>query len=333
MSGRKYYCFCDSNCKFETMTKEQILAAIAQAAETGLVFDPDAAIISRVQEGNSGRYVTFWVGTQAQYNALAEKEETCIYVITDSTKDADLVATVERAVSAAEEAVAEAANKAPYGLTEEIVEAWDEAELDTFLSRAYSEMGNNKVKFVTICPSYNIFGGIPTLAIIHKGYSNGMMSVYATATFISHGGYGGQRWYKSCENGKWSVLEWENPPMIAGVEYRTTERHNGKPVYTQLVDCDYMPNKSVKNNPDVYYGADPVENMVHKNDIVYMYAYACNDDEDGAGDFSIFPNISGGTNINADVWYDWTLGIVARTQSDMSNYKLMVVLKYTYDHY
>lgn len=25
--------------------------------------------------------------------------------------------------------------------------------------------------------------------------------------------------------------------MIAGVEYRTTERHMGKPVYTKLIDC------------------------------------------------------------------------------------------------
>ena len=31
----------------------------------------------------------------------------------------------------------------------------------------------------------------------------------------------------------WSEWEWENPPMIYGVEYRTTERHNGKAVYVK----------------------------------------------------------------------------------------------------
>lgn len=31
--------------------------------------------------------------------------------------------------------------------------------------------------------------------------------------------------------------EWVNPPMQAGVEYRTTERFNGKAVYTKLVNC------------------------------------------------------------------------------------------------
>lgn len=30
----------------------------------------------------------------------------------------------------------------------------------------------------------------------------------------------------------WGEWEWENPPMTSGVEYRTTERLNGKPVYT-----------------------------------------------------------------------------------------------------
>lgn len=32
--------------------------------------------------------------------------------------------------------------------------------------------------------------------------------------------------------GVWQPWEWVNPPMVPGVEYRTTKRHNGKPVYT-----------------------------------------------------------------------------------------------------
>lgn len=34
-------------------------------------------------------------------------------------------------------------------------------------------------------------------------------------------------------------FEWDNPPMVPGVEYRTTERWNGKPVYATLVDCQH----------------------------------------------------------------------------------------------
>lgn len=35
--------------------------------------------------------------------------------------------------------------------------------------------------------------------------------------------------------GVWQPWEWVNPPMLAGVEYRTTERYMGKPVYAKLV--------------------------------------------------------------------------------------------------
>ena len=38
-----------------------------------------------------------------------------------------------------------------------------------------------------------------------------------------------------------SAVEWINPPMQVGVEYRTTERYLGKPVYTQIINCGSMP--------------------------------------------------------------------------------------------
>lgn len=40
---------------------------------------------------------------------------------------------------------------------------------------------------------------------------------------------------RSCLNGVWGAWEWVNPPMQAGVEYRTTERHKGKAVYTKCI--------------------------------------------------------------------------------------------------
>ena len=91
---KKYYCFCGSNCKYETLTKEQILAVIEQAAAGSLTFDTSAAFITKVKEQNGGGYITFWVGTQAQYNALQTKDPTCFYLVTDSTKDADVAAAI-----------------------------------------------------------------------------------------------------------------------------------------------------------------------------------------------------------------------------------------------
>jgi hypothetical protein len=42
--------------------------------------------------------------------------------------------------------------------------------------------------------------------------------------------------------------EWEcvNPPMAVDVEYRTTERYLGKPVYTKVIYCDILPNTAYK---------------------------------------------------------------------------------------
>lgn len=37
--------------------------------------------------------------------------------------------------------------------------------------------------------------------------------------------------------GEWQPWEWVNPPMQLGVEYRTTERFLGKPVYVKVVNC------------------------------------------------------------------------------------------------
>lgn len=47
-------------------------------------------------------------------------------------------------------------------------------------------------------------------------------------------------------DGVWQPWEWVNPPMAVGVEYRTTERHQGKVVYTKLVNLNALPNATTK---------------------------------------------------------------------------------------
>nr|DAH62349.1 MAG TPA: hypothetical protein [Caudoviricetes sp.] len=43
-----------------------------------------------------------------------------------------------------------------------------------------------------------------------------------------------------------SNVEWVNPPLALGVEYRTTERYLGKPVYTMAFSFGALPNASDK---------------------------------------------------------------------------------------
>ena len=44
----------------------------------------------------------------------------------------------------------------------------------------------------------------------------------------------------------WSEWEYVNPPKEPGVEYRTTERYLGKPVYCKTVNFGALPNASYK---------------------------------------------------------------------------------------
>lgn len=48
---------------------------------------------------------------------------------------------------------------------------------------------------------------------------------------ISNEMYGGVVAQRFMKNYVWGEWEWVNPPMVPGVEYRTTERYEGKPVY------------------------------------------------------------------------------------------------------
>ncbi len=55
--------------------------------------------------------------------------------------------------------------------------------------------------------------------------------------------------------GGWQPWEWVNPPTLLGVEYRTTERYLGKPVYKKLVDLGEAP--STKATKEIFpFGAD-----------------------------------------------------------------------------
>ena len=86
----KVYVICDQNCKFEGMTKEQILTAITQAVENGTIGDVDTGFVQTVKTIN-GIGLKFFVGTQAQYMELTEEDKANLYaIITDDTTLAGL---------------------------------------------------------------------------------------------------------------------------------------------------------------------------------------------------------------------------------------------------
>lgn len=80
---RTYYVICEDNCRFESMTKEQIIAAIVEA--TGNIpGDVDAAFITKIKEQNADQSMKVWAGTMAQYNALDTHAADTLYFIREN---------------------------------------------------------------------------------------------------------------------------------------------------------------------------------------------------------------------------------------------------------
>lgn len=81
----KVYVMCDANCKWEGMTKEQILTAITQAVNDGEITDLDTGFITTVKTIN-GTPLKFFVGEQHEYEALTEdQKENLFALITNDT--------------------------------------------------------------------------------------------------------------------------------------------------------------------------------------------------------------------------------------------------------
>lgn len=88
--------------------------------------------------------------------------------------------------------------------------------------------------------------------------------------------------------GEW---EWVNPPMKLGVEYRTTERYLGKPVYTMLIDCGMSEDNKIIRvtlenglgtliRGDVVLGGEPAFYIVG-NDFSNSYSRYANVEQNG----------------------------------------------------
>lgn len=74
MAEKKYYVICADDCLYEGMTKEQTIAAIAEATGNTPT-RVDEAFITKIQELNKNKNLSFWYGTEAEFNALGVTAE------------------------------------------------------------------------------------------------------------------------------------------------------------------------------------------------------------------------------------------------------------------
>ena len=103
------------------------------------------------------------------------------------------------------------------------------------------------------------------------------------------------------------VTEWVNPPMMIGIEYRTTERYLGKPVYVKVVNFGNYPASGTKT---VAHKISNVKNIV-----------SC------LGTSSLGYSVNGYSYVSA--FYADKTNINITLTADVSNNTVKVMLKYT----
>lgn len=107
-------------------------------------------------------------------------------------------------------------------------------------------------------------------------------------------------------NGAWGEWEWVNPPMFPGVEYRTTERWQGSPVYTKLINFGLLPNATTKS---VAHGISGLSNVIYINGTIGYSTLL-------------------GNNAIENLYVDYT-SVVIKAKGDASGYASFITLKYT----
>lgn len=129
------------------------------------------------------------------------------------------------------------------------------------------------------------------------------------------------------------VAEWINPPMELGVEYRTTDRYKGKPVYTKLDNFGEGPAEGVQEayNLYSYHDGDDIHNpfYVFRNQITLER----DSDAEGVNFTSIpLPFKSDSKEVFGCVETHYSMGWVRVTSvaGDFSDYDVYAQLWYYY---
>lgn len=90
---------------------------------------------------------------------------------------------------------------------------------------------------------YKVHDGVP---VAHAPYTAGVVLVlpyderYMIQVFFQQNTYDTQRVIRKCTAGAWGPWEWLDFPMYPNIEFRTTERWSGMPVYTTLLETGVL---------------------------------------------------------------------------------------------
>ena len=147
---------------------------------------------------------------------------------------------------------------------QEIAAASAEESYETYCAKVdavLDAMPDKTAKLVRAYPPAVYGNAGTTISLLYKSDAN-----YAVLSNIGSADAGlcGWRMFKlrypsSSSPAVWMPFEWENPPMKIGVEYRTSERYNSKPVYAKAISFGQAPNATYK---DVSHGIENFSQLV-----------------------------------------------------------------------
>jgi len=177
-------------------------------------------------------------------------------------------------------------------------------ELTTLLEDVYSAMSGATTKLVywTGYPSATSHGWFGILS--KSSQNNGSIKAWSanlTGSLI----------FKVKFSGAWKPLEWQNPPMEVGVEYRTTERYQGKPVYAKCISVGMLPSNAKSETP---HGISNSKNFVAVWGHSGRYYFPTQWNADSIGTINI---------------YATSTNVFVKTTETWNNYAAYVTIKYT----
>lgn len=145
----------------------------------------------------------------------------------------------------AETVAAALSNKAPAGYgfgdaIQEIATTSAEESYETYCAKVdavLDEMPDKTAKLVRAYPPAVYGKAGTTVSLLYKSDANYVVLSNIGSADTALCGWRMIKLKKSSSDpSAWQPFEWEHPPMQLGVEYRTTERYNSKPVYKKAIN-------------------------------------------------------------------------------------------------
>lgn len=145
----------------------------------------------------------------------------------------------------AETVAAALSNKAPAGYgfgdaIQEIATTSAEESYETYCAKVdavLDEMPDKTAKLVRAYPPAVYGKAGTTVSLLYKSDANYVVLSNIGSADPALCGWRMIKLKKSSSDpSAWQPFEWEHPPMQIGVEYRTTERYNSKPVYKKAIN-------------------------------------------------------------------------------------------------